>query len=63
MLVMNISKRRNNGGKRRRNWKQKRSWFVYFYDEDGVFHSKRVSTLKAYWLKLTVRKVKLKYDK
>ncbi len=57
MFVIGISKKRNNGGKRRRNWNQKRSRFIYFYDENNKFASKRITWYQALWIQATKRKV------
>ena len=60
MLVIGVSKSYSNGAKRR-NSKTKTCYRkLYFYDEAGNFHCKRISRLKAYWIKLFVKKYKVK---
>ena len=50
------SKKRNNNTKKSR-------YKLYFYNEAGDFGSCRVSKIKAYWIKLFVKKYKVKYCK
>ncbi len=63
MLVIGVCKRRNNGGKRRQNWKQKRRWMVYFYDEDGLFRSKSIKYWQVIGYKLKKVRVRTINDK
>ncbi len=51
LIVIGVSKRLNNGGQRGRNYHQKRFWNLYFYDEDGIFRTKRVTWWQAMMLK------------
>ncbi len=56
-FVVSVGRRHSNSGKRRHFQPKKRYWTVYFYDEGGVFRSKRVSFLKAMYYK--TKKVKV----
>ena len=58
MFVVGASKKHQNSRKRRSRYAKKSVRFVYFYDEDGSFHSKRVSFFKFYWYKLQKKKLK-----
>ena len=60
MYVVKVCKTYSNSIKKRNNNTQKSRYKFYFYDEAGNFHSKRISTLKAYWIKLFVKKYKVK---
>ena len=55
--VVSVGKKHSNTGKRRSYRAQKRNWNVYFYDESGVFHSKRVKWYEALYYK--TKKVKV----
>ena len=61
-IVLNVCKTRNNNGKRRdgRNVKAKKVLRkLYFLDENGVFHTKRVTWLQG--IKYRMKKVKRVY--
>ena len=60
MYHLGVSKTYSNGHKRRDKYTKKHYWKHYFYDENGYMHCKRVSWLKAFWFKLTKKKVKQK---
>ena len=60
MLVIGVSKSYSNGSKRRNNKTKTCYRKLYFYDELGYFHCKRISKIKAYWIKLFVKKHKRK---
>ena len=61
MIVIGVSNRKihtkkrgepvNKGGKR-----AKRYYFLYYYDQDGVFCSKRVSKIEAFFRKFQKKK-------
>ncbi len=59
MYAIKASKTYSHCSKRRNNKTKKGAWKLYFYDKDGNFHSKRVSTLKAYWINLFTKKYKV----
>ena len=63
MYVVKVCKTYSNYSKKRNNNTKKAGYKLYFYDESGIFHSKRISTLKAFWIKLFVKKYKVKYCK
>ena len=66
VMVTGVSKTHWNNGKRRdgRNCKGKKNCRkLYFYDEDGLFHTKTLTFWQAVFYKITTRKVKRKYDK
>ena len=60
MLVIGVSKSYSNGAKRRNNKTKTCYRKLYFYDELGIFHCQRVSIFKAFWIKLFVKKHKVK---
>lgn len=60
MYAIKASKTYSHSSKNRNNKTKKSGWKLYFYDKDGNFHSKRVSTLKAYWINLFSKKYKVK---
>ena len=61
MYVIDVAKKHTNVSKRRSNKAEKRYRMVYLYDEDGSFHTKRVSFFKGLYYK--TKKVKLGYCK
>ena len=61
MYVNNVCKTYTNYSKKRNNNTKKSRWQLYFYDEAGNFHSKRVSRLQAFYYRYLVKKVKVKY--
>ena len=63
MYAIKASKTYSHCSKKRNNNTKKAAYKLYFYDEAGVFHSKRISKIKAYWIKLFVKKYKVKYCK
>ena len=63
MYVVKVSKTYSNYSKKRNNHTKKSRYKLYFYDEAGNFHSCRVSKIKAFWIKLFVKKYKVKYCK
>ena len=60
MLVIGVSKSYSNGSKRRNNKTKTCYRKLYFYDELGYFHCQRIGKIKAYWIKLFVKKHKRK---
>ena len=60
MYAIKASKTYSHCSKERNNNTKKAAYKLYFYDEAGVFHSKRISQIKAYWIKLFVKKHKVK---
>ena len=60
MYVINVSKAYSNSIKKRNNKTKKSCYKLIFYDEFGNWHIKRISKLKAYWIKLFVKKHKVK---
>ena len=59
--VISVGNRHNNQAKRRSKSKfasYSRHWHLYFYDEVGVFHCKRITYLQALYFK-TKKKYKL----
>ena len=60
MLVIGVSKSYSNGAKRRNNKTKTCYRKLYFYDELGYFHCQRIGKIKAYWIKLFVKKHKRK---
>ena len=60
MLVIGVSKSYSNGAKRRNNKTKTCYRKLYFYDELGYFHCERIGKIKAYWIKLFVKKHKVK---
>ena len=63
MYAIKACKTYSHYSKKRNNNTKKAGYKLYFYDEAGVFHSKRISKIKAYWIKLFVKKYKVKYCK
>ena len=63
MYVVKVSKTYSNYSKKRNNHTKKSRYKLYFYDEAGNFGSCRVSKIKAFWIKLFVKKYKVKYCK
>ena len=63
MYVVKVSKTYSNYSKKRNNHTKKSRYKLYFYDEAGNSHSCRVSKIKAFWIKLFVKKYKVKYCK
>ena len=58
VYVVGISKKHTDTGKRRHYKDGKRHYVLYFYDENGVFRTKRLTFFEAIWKKMTVRKYK-----
>ena len=58
-LVLSVGKKHTNGYKRRSHTNPKTYWNVYFYDESGNFHCKKVNFLQALYYK--TKKVKRYY--
>ena len=63
MYVVKVCKTYSNYSKKRNNNTKKSRYKLYFYNEAGDFGSCRISTLKAVWIKLFVKKYKVKYCK
>ena len=55
MYLFNVAKRYNNINKNHRKH-CKKYWHIYFYDESGLFRSKRITFLKAWYYRLFVPK-------
>lgn len=49
--VISVAKSYIHRGKHKHKASTKKSWFVYYYDEDGLFHSEQVSFIKAMFYK------------
>jgi len=60
MYAIKASKTYSHCSKKRNNNTKKAAYKLYFYDEAGVFHSKRISKIKAFWINLFVKKHKVK---
>ena len=61
MYVYNIAKAYQNGGQVRMLQHirgAKKRWFLFFYDESGLFHRKRITWYKAFYYKLFEPKLK-----
>ena len=63
MYVIKVCKTYSNYSKKRNNNTKKSRYKLYFYDEFGNFHSKRISKVKAIWISLFVKKHKVGYCK
>ena len=63
MYVIKVCKTYSNSIKKRNNNTKKSRYKLYFYNEVGDFGSCRVSKIKAFWIKLFVKKYKVKYCK
>ena len=63
MYVIKVCKTYSNYSKKRNNKTKKSRYQLYFYDEFGNFHSKRISKIKAIWIKLFIKKHKVGYCK
>ena len=63
MYVVKVCKTYSNYSKKRNNNTKKSRYKLYFYNEAGNFGSYRVSKIKAFWIKLFVKKYKVKYCK
>ena len=63
VIVTGISKTTHNNGKRKRLRTKRNVTKLYFYDDDGLFHTKTLTFWQAVFYKITTRKVKRKYDK
>tara|TARA_R110002020_G_scaffold164095_1_gene350507 strand:+ start:1972 stop:2271 length:300 start_codon:yes stop_codon:yes gene_type:complete len=60
MYAIKASKTYSHSAKNRNNKTKKAGYKLYFYDENGNFHSKRVSAIKALWINLFTKKYKVK---
>ena len=49
--IISVAKTYKHRGKRHHRDDTKKHWFVYYYDEDRVFHSDQVSFAKAMYYK------------
>ena len=49
--VVSVSKTYKHRGFRRHRDSTKKYWFIYYYDEDGIFRSEQVSFAKAMYYK------------
>jgi len=58
--VVSVSKTYIHRGNHRHKSKTKRHWFVYYYDEAGIFHNEKVNWLQAMYLK-TQKRHRIKY--
>ena len=63
VMVTGVSKTTHNNGKRKRLRTKRNVTKLYFYDDDGLFHTKTLTFWQAVFYKITTRKVKRKYDK
>ena len=63
MYAIKVCKTYSHTTKRRNNKTKKSRYKLYFYSEDGQFHSKRISKIKAIWIKLFVKKHKVGFCK
>ena len=63
MYAIKVCKTYSHTTKRRNNKTKKSRYKLYFYSEDGQFHSKRISKIKAIWIKLFIKKHKVGYSK
>ena len=59
MYALKACKTYSHCSKKRNSNTKKACYKLYFYDEAGNFHSKRVSGLKAYWINLFTKKHKV----
>jgi len=60
MYVIKVCKTYSNSIKKRNNNTKKSRYKLYFYNEAGIFGSCRISKIKAFWIKLFVKKHKVK---
>ena len=60
MYVVKVSKAYTNSIKKRNSKTKKSCYKLIFYDELGHWNIKRISKIKAYWIKLFVKKYKVK---
>jgi len=58
--VISVSKTYSNSAKKRNSKTKKRSWRYYFYDEAGHLRRKTISRTQAYFMKLFVKKYKVR---
>ncbi len=63
MYVRGVGNKHSNVGKRRRFWNDSTHKTLYFYDEDGSFHTKRLGFWQTIRYKYFTRKVKVIHDK
>ena len=63
MYAIKACKTYSHTTKRRNNNTKKSCYKLYFYSEDGQFHSKRISKIKAIWINLFIKKHKVGYCK
>ena len=63
MYVLGVSKKHNNNGKRRHFLPKNKHRRLYYLDDEGRFHTKTISFGQGILIRLTNRKVKIKYDK
>ena len=60
MYAIKVCKTYSHTTKRRNNKTKTCYRKLYFYDELGYFHCQRIGKIKAYWIKLFVKKHKVK---
>lgn len=60
-LIVSVAKAYKHRGQHRHKKSTKKPWFIYFYDEDGKFHSEQVSFTQAMYYK-TQKLRRLKYS-
>ena len=49
--IISVAKTYSHRGNHRHRLDTKKQWFVYYYDEEGSFHSKKISYLQAMYYK------------
>jgi len=58
-IIVSVSKAYSHRGSHRHRTSTKKKWYVYYYDEDGSFHTEQVNFIQALYY-MTQRRERIK---